>query len=662
MTPTGGGDDNRNYFIALGLMFAIFTLWQVFVGGPALEKRKAEEAAKVDAEAARTPAQSMEAGSSTSTLPTPSALPAPDGSVRSTIPDTVLPRADALGLSPRVPIESSAIEGSIALKGARIDDVRLKRYRETIDEASPIITFLSPARGELAYYGEFGWIAAQGGPSALPGAETLWTQVGSGELGPGRPITLQWANGAGLVFERTISLDENYMFTIRQSVRNDGASPVTLYPYGLVSRQGLPPTQDFWIQHEGPVGVFQSRLKDVDYGDLKDDGTVRETSTGGWLGITDKYWMTALVPHQGEEFKGRFMTVPRGVEDVFQADYLLNPRTVAPGASAEVTNHFFAGAKKVRLINAYEKDLGIDQFGLAIDWGWFGPLTKGFFWGLSFFAGIFGNFGVAILLVTVVVKIIFFPFANMSYVAMSKMKKVQPELLKIRDRFKDDKQRQQQEMMELYKREKVNPVSGCLPVLLQIPVFFALYKVLFISLEMRHAPFFGWIQDLSAPDPTSIFNLFGLLPYDPTAVPLIGSMLGLGIWPIFMGLTMWLQMRMNPPPPDPVQQKIFAFMPLIFTFVLAGFSAGLVIYWAWNNFLSIIQQYAIMRRMGVDVDLIDNLKLPDWAQSTLKSTPIGSHWDEARERKAAESLAAEAESAERAPGKDAAEPSGRAGE
>jgi YidC/Oxa1 family membrane protein insertase len=420
---------------------------------------------------------------------------------------------------------------------------------------------------------------------------------------------LTWENGEGLQFRRTISVDNNFMFTVNDEVANTGSNPATIYGYGLVSRHGTPNVQGFYILHEGLVGVLgDGKLYEIGYSSIQGEPPRVVKSTGGWLGITDKYWAAALIPDQAAGLQGRFASSKVGGLDTYQTDYLLDATTVAPGGKASVQSRLFAGAKEVNTVDGYEKSLGIKNFELLIDWGWFYFITKPLFFALDYFFRLTGNFGVAILIVTVIIKLVFFPLANKSYASMARMKAVQPQMLAIRDRFADDKVKQQQAMMELYKQEKINPVSGCLPIVIQIPVFFALYKVLFVTIEMRHAPFFGWIKDLSAPDPTTIFNLFGLIPWDPSQVPVLGAFLMLGVWPLIMGATMFVQMKMNPAPPDPTQKMIFDWMPVFFTFLLASFPAGLVIYWAWNNLLSVIQQGTIMRKNGVKIELFDNLK------------------------------------------------------
>ena len=505
-------------------------------------------------------------------------------------------RASALETSRRIAIRTPKLHGSIALTGARLDDLTLVEYRETTDPNSPEIVLLSPAGSPHPYYAEFGWVPADGA-AKVPGSDTVWTAApGTGELVPGGKAVLSWDNGAGLRFVRTYSVDENYMFSVEQRVENYGAAPVTLHPYGLISRTGTPKTEGMYILHEGPLGVLDGTLKELNYDDLRKDGTIREKTVGGWAGITDKYWLTALVPDQKVETTGRFVYQNRANGDHYQVDFTGGAVTVAPNASADANFHMFAGAKQVTLLDGYSEKLGIARFDLAIDFGWFYFLTKPFFYLLQMLHSALGNMGLAILALTVLIKAAMFPLANKSYVSMSKMKNLQPEMKKLQERFAGDKMRLQQEMMALYKKEKVNPVSGCLPMLVQIPVFFALYKVLFVAIEMRHAPFYGWIHDLSAPDPTTIFNLFGLIPWDANAV--LPSFLHLGVWPLIMGATMWLQQKLNPQPTDPVQAKMMSFLPIIFTFLLANFAAGLVIYWAWSNALSILQQWLIMRKAG----------------------------------------------------------------
>ncbi|TVR98371.1 MAG: membrane protein insertase YidC [Rhodospirillales bacterium] len=522
---------------------------------------------------------------------TPGVAPTPPGVERPAMaPPGVETRERVLAQVPRIPIRTPSLEGSISLVGARLDDLRLLHYRVTIAPDSPNITLLSPQGTADAYFAELGWDAG-GQPITLPGPDAVW-QADRDTLTPEAPVVLTWTNDEGLTFRRTIAVDEHYMFRVTQTVENATGEAVTLFPYSLVSRHGTPPTSGFFILHEGPLGVLNGTLREFSYSDLRDRGVISDTTTGGWLGITDKYWLAALIPIQTQTVNTRFVHHLAGATDVYQVDFIGQGIVIAPGASGSWESMVFAGAKVARLLDAYAERYDIVRFDRAIDFGWFYFLTKPLFYVLVWINDYVGNFGVAILILTVLIKLVFFPLANKSYRAMSQMRKLTPEMMKLRERFADDKQRLNQEMMALYKREKVNPASGCLPILVQIPVFFALYKVLFVTIEMRHAPFFGWINDLSVPDPTSIFNLFGLIPWSPPTFLMIGA------WPLIMGLTMWLQMKLNPQPPDPLQAKIFMALPVVFTFMLAHFPAGLVIYWTWNNILSILQQWVIMRRMG----------------------------------------------------------------
>jgi YidC/Oxa1 family membrane protein insertase len=502
---------------------------------------------------------------------------------------SILTRETAIAEQPRIRINTPRLHGSIALRGGRIDDLTLASYHEAPNPASPEVVLLQPSGTGHAYFAEFGWVAGTPG-AAVPGPETSWAASG-GRLTPASPITLTWDNGQGLVFTRRISVDENYMFTVRDAVRNSTATPVTVSPYALITRTGTPEVGGYFILHEGPVGYLAGSLREYGYTSIEPANPKEYNSTGGWLGFTDKYWLTSIVPPQDVTVKARFIHRIEGGVSRYQTDFLSPPITV-PGEGTAVTEvRFFGGAKEVNLLDAYAES-GIPHFDLAIDFGWFYFLTKPIFLVLQWFYGLLGNFGLAILLLTLIIKILFFPLANKSYQAMSKMKLLQPEMQKIRERFPDDKARQQQEMMEMYKRVGANPVAGCLPIIIQIPVFFALYKVLFVTIEMRHAPFFGWIHDLSAPDPTTIVNLFGLIPYTPPHFLMIGA------WPLIMGVTMFLQQKLNPQPVDPVQARMFMLLPVVFTYMLAAFPAGLVIYWAWNNLLSIAQQWAIMHRAG----------------------------------------------------------------
>jgi YidC/Oxa1 family membrane protein insertase len=578
--------ENKNLLIAVVLSVLVLLGWEYFYGMPQRERAQ-RDAPQHNVTQTAPAAQVQDQG----TAPRPDSAP---------VPATAQQQASS---ALRVQIDTPRLQGSISTRGARIDQLSLKDYHETVDPKSPQIVLLSPQGSAHPFYVEQGWVAGAGVNAALPDANTVWTVEGNTTLSVNTPVTLVWDNGGGMVFNRTISVDENYLFTVTDRVANNTAQPVALHPYGLISRHGLPHTSGYYILHEGLLGYFgEEGLQEIHYGDLTGDERTRSFApTSGWLGITDKYWAAALVPPQGEKFTARF-TSPQGATPVYQTDYLLEARNIEAGQSTEVVSRVFAGAKEVAVVDNYETAQGIPRFELMIDWGWFYFITKPLFSLLDWFYRLVGNFGVAILIVTVLVKMVFYPLANKSYASMAKMKKVQPEMLRIRERHGDDRVKQQQEMMELYKREKINPVAGCLPVLVQIPVFFALYKVLFITIEMRHAPFFGWIKDLAAPDPTSLFNLFGLIPWDPP------TMLIIGIWPLLMGVTMFVQMQMNPAPPDKTQAMIFTWMPVFFTYLLASFPAGLVIYWTWNNFLSILQQGIIMKRHGAKVELFDNLK------------------------------------------------------
>lgn len=593
--------ENRNTIIAIVLSALVLIAWQYFYNIPQMEKDRAAHQAQSEL------AKSQNEAAPNS--PTP-AQPAAE--------TVVVARDAAIASKPRVKINTPRLSGSLSLTGARIDDLLLTKYRETVDPASPAIELFSPSGTANPYYAEFGWVPATGSTVRVPDKNTAWVQEGSGALTQSTPVTLKYDNGEGLTFRRSISVDEHYLFTIKDEVTNAGSAPVTLYPFALISRHGTPAVSGYYILHEGLIGFLgDQKLQEYTYKKIDEAKSVTFNVTNGWLGITDKYWAAALLPDTSARLQARFSSDLAGSVRTYQTDYLEDARTIPAGGTGSVSTRLFAGAKEAGVVGlnfpfvelgGYNKQLGLNHFDLLIDWGWFHFITKPMFLALDFFFHVFGNFGVAILVVTVLVKLIFFPLANKSYASMAKMKAVQPQINALKERFPDDKMKLQQEMMEIYKKEKINPISGCLPVLLQIPVFFSLYKVLFVTIEMRHAPFFSWIKDLSSPDPTHIFNLFGLLPYDPSVVPLLGPYLAIGAWPIIMGITMWFQMKLNPTPPDPTQKIIFDWMPVIFTFMLASFPAGLVIYWAWNNTLSVIQQSYIMRRNGVKVELFDNVK------------------------------------------------------
>jgi YidC/Oxa1 family membrane protein insertase len=615
--------DNRNTILAVILSGIVLIAWQYFYNMPQMERQRAtqqvqSELAKRD-QAANTTTTSPAAPATSPDTPaqTPAAAPAP-----------IVSRDAAITATARVKIDTPRLTGSIALKGGRIDDLSLVQFRETVDPRSPPIVMFSPSNTASPYYAEFGWVPSAGSTVRIPDLNTVWQQEGTNNLSPDSPVVLKYDNGDGLTFRRTIAIDDRYLFTIRDNVTNVSNAPVTLYPYALISRGGTPPVSGYSILHEGFIGyVGDKGLQELTYKNIDDGkplldnpesrGTLFESVTDVWLGITDKYFAAALLPDTNLTLiNAHFST--GGRQKRYQADYLAPAQTINIGGVGSANARVFAGAKEVSVVGinfplgpgGYDRQLSLNHFDLLIDWGHFYFITKPMFLAIDYFYHLVGNFGIAILLVTVLVKLLFFPLANKSYASMAKMKSVQPQLAALKERYPDDKVKQQQEMMEIYKKEKINPIAGCLPVVLQIPVFFSLYKVLFVTIEMRHAPFYGWIKDLSAPDPTNLFTLFGLVPFDPIATlgPHFGSYLVLGIWPIIMGITMWFQMKLNPAPPDPTQKIIFDWMPLIFTFMLAGFPAGLVIYWAWNNLLSVLQQSFIMRRNGVKVELFDNLK------------------------------------------------------
>ncbi|MBX3570531.1 MAG: membrane protein insertase YidC [Rhizobiaceae bacterium] len=586
--------NNRNFFLTIALSVLILTLWQVFYMNPRVESQR---------EAARIEAERQEAEKKTD----PNAPANPDGTAPS-VPGVAgsggaseAGREQAVAASQRIAIETPSLTGSVNLTGARIDDLKLNKYRLTVEPTSPLIELLNPQALPNGYFAEIGFVGNDAtGP--VPGPDTVWSVETGAKLTPTTPVTLAWTNDKNLTFKRTISVDADYMFTVTDTVSNAGTAAVSLANYGRVTRFDKPTHASAYVLHEGLIGVTgEEGLQEIKYSTVEEDKQVVPGKSGdGWLGITDKYWAVALVPSAKQPFQPRFSYFSDG-RPRYQSDYLTDAVQVEPGQSSTVETLIFAGAKEVGELNAYQEDRQIRQFDLLIDWGWFYFITKPMFWLIDNLYKLLGNFGLAILGTTVIVKAIFFPLANKSYKSMAKMKVVQPKMMEIREKYADDKMKQQQAMMELYKTEKINPIAGCWPVLIQIPVFFALYKVLYITIEMRHAPFFGWIRDLAAPDPTSLFNLFGLLPF---AVP---EYLHIGIWPLIMGVTMFLQMRMNPTPPDPTQAMIFTWMPVVFTFMLASFPAGLVIYWAWNNTLSIIQQGVIMKGQGAKIELWDNL-------------------------------------------------------
>ena len=587
-------DDNKNLYLAIALSILFIVGWNFFYGTPKLH----QPAPQTQTTAGGT----QPAGTAPVNPIAPSGAATTPAGVAST-PATERSRKDVLAESPRVALDTPSLAGSINLKGGRLDDVSLKDYRETVDSNSPIIDLLSPSGAPHPFYAETGFVGQAGASVSLPKADTVWT-ADKDKLTNSQPVTLTWDNGQGLVFRRTVAVDDKYMFTVADSVENKTDAPVTLFPYGLVSRHGKPTTSNYAVLHEGLIGVVgDSGVQEIKYDAIakETNGTRTLDGTGGWIGFTDKYWAATVIPDQAQPYKGRFSVTGADEPKNYQTDVLDDAKTIAPGAVTTVTSRVFAGAKEVNTINAYETNLGIKKFDLLIDWGWFYFITKPLFTVMDYFFKLTGNFGIAILITTILLKGIFFPLANKSYMSMAKMKKLQPQMAAIKERFPDDRAKQQQATMELYKTEKINPVSGCLPMLIQIPIFFSLYKVIFITIEMRQAPFFGWIRDLSAPDPTSVFNLFGLIPFTPPHILMIGA------WPIIMGFTMFLQMKMQPEPPDPVQKTMFNWMPVIFTYTLSAFPSGLVIYYSWNNLLTVLQQLLIAKKAGAKIDLWDNL-------------------------------------------------------
>jgi YidC/Oxa1 family membrane protein insertase len=603
-------DDNKNTILAIVLSGLVLLAWQYFIGLPQLDKqRQLQQQQQQQAQQGAQPPAGTRPQTATQAGPQVPGQAGPQVPGQAA-PATQQPREAVIAASPRIEIETPRLKGSIALKGGRIDDLSLSQYRVTVDPDSPAVVLLSPSGSPHPFYAEFGWLGGAGASVKLPDGETIWTREGNGTLGIDRPVIIKMDNGEGLEFRRTITVDDKYLFTIRDEVVNRSAAPVTLYPFALISRHGTPETLGYYILHEGLIGVLGDKgLQQITYKAIEEKKTTEPFEvTNAWLGITDKYWAAVLLPDTSAKVKARFSFAQQATLKTYQADYLLDAVTIQPGATGTADARLFAGAKEVAILDGYDKDLKLNRFELLIDWGLFYFITKPMFWAIDWMFKFFGNFGVAILLVTLLIKFVFFPLANKSYASMAKMKAVQPHLTAIRERYPDDRMKQQQAMMEIYKKEKINPLAGCLPIAIQIPVFFSFYKVLFVTIEMRHAPFFGWIRDLSAADPSNVFNLFGLIPFDPTTLPMFGSFLHVGAWPLIMGVTMWFQMKLNPAPPDPTQKMIFDWMPVIFTFMLASFSAGLVIYWAWNNTLSVLQQSIIMSKHGAKIELVDNIK------------------------------------------------------
>lgn len=560
--------ENRNVIIAVILSTAILIGWSMYFENPdEAQRKRLEIQGKTETQ---TNIQKPETPQTGKILPT-----------------KAISRSDALKESDRVFIENSNLSGSISLRGALIDDIILKNYRETLDKNSKPIVVLSPKKSVDGYFVESGWATTKS-DIKVPDNNSVWQIREGKKLTPSSPVTLEWNNREGVVFSKKIEVDDKYLFKITETIRNEKSKTIELFHYSQITKNTKPNTENFYILHEGLIGVVDKNLKEETYSSIE-EGKKTYTGKSGWFGITDKYWMSAIIPESGKSFKGEY-----SFANSYKANFIISEPTIAnPQKSTSNTLKIFIGAKEVYPIDNYTEKEKIDRFDLSIDWGWFYFITKPLFFVIDYIFKIVGNFGVAIIILTLLVRILFFPLNNYSFKSMAKMKVLQPEMLRIKELYKDDMKRTQQEMMALYKREKVNPLSGCLPILVQIPIFFAVYKMLFVTLEMRHAPFFGWIKDLSAADPTTIFNLFGLIPWNPP------SFLMIGVWPILMGITMYFQMKLNPTPPDPIQAKIFAFFPLIMTVMLATFPSGLVVYWTVSNVLTMAQQYYIMKKTTV---------------------------------------------------------------
>ncbi len=592
-------DQNKNLILATALSFLVILGWFWMFPPP-------EPDIPLDREVADQTAPDA----------TTNNLPSVTADVPEATPADTVDQESAISSAPRVEIATDRLKGSVSLLGGRIDDLSLKDYRETQDDDAEIVKMLSPVGSDDAYYALYGWAAGAGvDPAAVPGPNTEWDQTGGTVLGIDAPVTLTWDNGAGLTFTRTIEVDENYMFTITQSVTNNGDAPATMAPYGVLARHGEPADlKNFFILHEGVVAMADGELTETDWSDMPDFALVEregaraevtQVEQNGWIGFTDHFWMSTLIPEPGTAFKSVAKYDDR--RDIYQAETVLPAQTVAPGATATATTQLFAGAKEWETIRNYQS-AGVDRFIDSIDWGWFFFLTKPIFWLLHYLNQLIGNMGWAIIGLTLIIKAILLPLAYKSYVSMAKMKELQPQMEKLKEDAGDDRQKLQQGMMELYKKEKVNPAAGCLPILLQIPIFFSLYKVIFVTIELRHAPFFGPFQDLSAPDPTSIMNLYGLLPFAGPEPGSIMALIFIGILPLMLGISMWLQQKLNPAPTDPTQQMIFAWMPWVFMFMLGSFASGLIVYWIANNTITFVQQYMIMRSQGYKPDVFGNIK------------------------------------------------------
>lgn len=548
-------------------------------------------------------------------------------------------RDEILAQSPRLHFKNNEVFGSIALRGARLDDLSFHHHFEKADRKDPVV-LLSPTGSDFPRYVDLGWVAGADTHLKLPDAKSLWRVVGNDTLAVDHPVILSWDNGQGVTFTRTYRIDDSYLVTMTDSIHNQTGKALTLYPYGLMAQQGLPPhLQNVWVVHEGPIGFIGNKLEEIKYKALREKGQQTYSAVQGWLGVTDKYWLTALLPPQGQETQFRYSysgTPPHSKKEkdtgLFQVDYTGAAVTIAPGGKTDYTAHVFAGVKKVVLLKNYERALGVPKFDLAVDFGWFWFFSKPFFYALHYLGLWIGNFGVAIITMTIIIRSSVFPLTNASYRSFAKMKKVTPQIVALREAYGSDKKKLQEEMMQLYQREGVNPMAGCVPVFLQIPIFFALYKVLVVTIEMRHAPFFGWIQDLSAPDPTSIFNLFGLIPWDPPAA------LHIGVWPCLMLVMMLIQKKLNPPPQDPIQRDLNNYFPFIITYTMAHFAAGLVIYWTFSAFITILQQIIIMRSLNVPIYLFGQSPAEKKLDASVDKGPAVHPLVDMAEEKAEEAL------------------------
>ncbi len=593
--------NNKNLILAMVLSAVVMIVWFIFFPPPEPPVQTATTAEPATEPVATVP---------TETQPTQT-------------------EADPVPEAPRLTIDTPKLVGTLSLRGGRIDDLSLKTYREQLAPDSPTVRLLSPVGEELAYYSVFGWLPGTGLEAAdVPDANTAWTATSGATLAPGKPVMLRWENSKGLTFQREIAVDEDFMFTVTDTVQNGSGTAVALQPYGIVARHGLPKLQNIFVVHEGAIQRIDGELTETDYKDVAElevdaregfPAEVTDATTDGWIGFTDHYWMTTLVPEQGKPFKSVLKYVPSA--GIYQAEVRQPVVSVDPGASATSSIRFFAGAKEWATIRAYENEGGIPGFIDSIDWGWFYFLTKPIFAVLHWLNVHIGNMGIAIIALTFFLKFLVLPLAYKSYVSMARMKELQPDMESLNERAGDDRQKLQREMMQLYKDKKVNPAAGCLPILIQIPIFFALYKVIFVTIELRHAPFFGWLKDLSAPDPSSLYNFFGLLPWDAPAQGTVLHLIFIGVLPILLGITMWLQQKLNPAPTDPVQASIFAWMPWVFMFMLGGFASGLVVYWITNNTITFMQQYLIMWSHGKRPDIFGNIRTAKATKIEAKAKP-----------------------------------------